>query len=116
MAKFRRERRLLLTGLALALAGPAGAQPQESTGLRLGVVPYMPVRRLLSLYQPIADLAGQVLAQPIRIFSAPTSSASSRRRGAASSTWSAFRPTSQGSCSASTDSCLWRAQRRRRSR
>jgi len=75
MPEFSRDRRLLLAGLALACARPvssqAQAQAKEAGGLRLGVVPYLPVRRLLSLYQPIADLAARVLAQPVRIFSAP---------------------------------------------
>ncbi len=68
----RLPRRALLQLLATvgALAALPALSEDAAGPLRLGVVPYLPVRQLLGLYQPIANLAGQVMARPVRIFSA----------------------------------------------
>jgi phosphonate transport system substrate-binding protein len=59
-----------LAGAAMLSCAPLRAG-DALPNLRLGVVPYQPVRQLVTLYEPIAALAGQVLGRPVRVFSAP---------------------------------------------
>lgn len=64
------DRRTLLQSLA-ALAAPgraAVARAQASAELRFGVVPYLQVRQLVALYQPVADRAGAALGRPAQVY------------------------------------------------
>ncbi|RTL44408.1 MAG: phosphate/phosphite/phosphonate ABC transporter substrate-binding protein [Burkholderiales bacterium] len=64
-------RRLALQSIA-ALLLPTGTRAQlAGAEVRFGVVPYLQVRQLVALYQPVADRAAAVLGRPAQVYTTP---------------------------------------------
>jgi phosphonate transport system substrate-binding protein len=67
-------RRRLLQGIAAAtLAASAGriaAQPAGGPPLRVGLVPYLSTRALITLYQPLREHLERALQQPVQFYTA----------------------------------------------
>lgn len=67
-------RRTLLGRAAAALlaaaAGRTAAQPTGGPPLRVGLVPYLSTRALISLYQPLREHLERALQRPVRLYTA----------------------------------------------
>lgn len=70
----RRRRLIALIGLALATGlsnGPLHAGEETLPAFKLGLLPYLSTRTLLSTYQPLADALEKRLQRPVQLLTAP---------------------------------------------
>ncbi len=65
-------RRLLQAAAALApAAARTAAQPAGAPTLRVGLIPYLSTRSLITLYQPLREHLERALQRPVQLYTAP---------------------------------------------